>query len=161
MLSKSLELTISTANPYLNSYQDSILFIDVSIINEKDKKLKIPKIISSSKGFICATQAWKVLIVATNIDSTKQSYTPEFAQCHLKTKPYLTIRKNEEYHTRLQINFNTVQEGDLVSASLLNHSGEFELEFALQIEGMNIVHSNKIKIIYNYDPPYFSLCKSQ
>jgi hypothetical protein len=143
-------LSISTNYYNLNSSKDSMLYIDVVFKNVNRKKFLIRKLNSTSKGDVCVTQEWAVLIYHNDINDSKDSlYSPPTVQCHLREEPYLILRKNEEYYYKLLINFKNIEKGDFSSFTSLNYdSGEFEIQLILKMENTDTIKSNRIKINY-------------
>jgi hypothetical protein len=151
-------LLISTNNNHLNFDKDSLLSLDVVYKNTNKQKFRIRRLTSTHNGEICTTQEWTILIYHKEFnDSVDSLYSPPGALCHLRDEPYIFLRKDEEYHYKLLLNFKYFQKGDR-GTYITNHSfGEYQLQLVLTMKdnrtmkNLDSIGSNKIKIFYTRD----------
>ena len=150
-------LLISANNNHLN-YKDSLLLVDVAYKNNNRQKFRIRRLTSTNNGEICMTQEWTILIYHKEIsDSVDSLYSPPTALCHLRDEPYIILRKDEEYHYKLLLNFKYVQKGDRGTYNVNHDFGEYQLQLLLKMKDnrtmkdLDSILSNKIMIFYTRD----------
>jgi hypothetical protein len=148
-------LLISTNNYHLNIDKDSLLSVDVAYKNNNKQKFRIRRLTSTHNGEICMTQEWTILIYHKEFSDSKDSlYSPPTALCHLRDEPYIILRKDDEYHYKLLLNFKYVQKGDRETYITNRNFGEYQLQLVLKMKDnrtmkdLDSIGSNKIKIFY-------------
>ncbi len=151
-------LLISTNNNHLNFEKDSLLLVDVAYKNNNKQKFRIRRLTSTHNGDICMTQEWTILIFHKEFNNSNDSlYSPPVALCHLRDEPYIILRKDQEYHYKLLLNFKYVQKGD-PGTYITNHDfGEYHFQLVLKMKDnrtmkdLDSIRSNKIKIFYTQE----------
>jgi hypothetical protein len=144
-------ITINTKVNNLNFSKDSLLALDVSIINVNKRNLKIRKLTSNYKGEICMTQEWSVIIYHKDSYSNDSIYSPPSALCHLRDEPYIYLKKNDEYRYCLLLNFKYVVKLNDETYHPNCDFGEYKLQLLLKMKDNDVISSNIIKISYSPD----------
>jgi hypothetical protein len=139
-------LTIKVNNNTITP-KDSLLFVNVHLLNSTDKKLKIIELHSTGRKEICSEPGWSILINHRDICTAENvEYNVVYAFC---SPSQVILAKNEEYNVGIFINFRYLYNKYSKHWPNINRDyGEYEIQLKLSTQNGDTLVSNKLKILY-------------
>jgi hypothetical protein len=146
----STDLKIESDNLFLTASQDSILTLKITVRNESKNKIKLAKLFLGEYEMPCYSPTWRFKIYS--LDSCKKnSYSLPFQSCFTGGKMWIILRNNEEYCSKVLINFKFLhRDGSPYTDQRISNRdfGEYELQLRIKISEDKYLESNCLTVCY-------------
>ena len=103
---------------------------------------------SPRQGYICVDPR---LIILISREQEKNTYEAPYLLCHRYDKPEIRVKKGQEYHFPLSMNFKYVFAEDKypLLQTINQDYGEYKIQFLLSTEENDTIRSNILKVNFN------------